>query len=86
MIADAQIYEILAGVFSDVFLRDDIPLSDELSAKDVEGWDSFKQIEIVMATEECFAMKFTSSELDNMQKLGDLVRIVAQRGKAPARA
>jgi acyl carrier protein len=86
MIEDAQIYHALTSIFADVFLRDDIRLSEDLSAKDVEGWDSFKQIEIIMATEECFSMKFTSSELDNLRKLGDLVRIVAQRGAAPARA
>jgi acyl carrier protein len=86
MMAETKIYEILAGIFTDVFFRDDISLSETLSAKDVEGWDSFKQIEIVIATEERFAMKFTSAELDNMQKLGDLVRIVAQRGHAPVGA
>jgi acyl carrier protein len=83
MISESQIYPALAEIFADVFMRDDIPLSDKLSAKDVDGWDSFKQIEIIMATEERFAMKFLSSELDNMKVLGDLVRPVAQRGTLP---
>jgi acyl carrier protein len=81
VIADRDIYTALAGIFSDVFLRDDISLSATLSAKDVTGWDSFKQVEIVMATEEYFAMKFTSAELDNMRQLGDLVKIVSERGR-----
>jgi acyl carrier protein len=83
VIADRDIYAALSGIFSDVFLRDDISLSPTLAAKDVNGWDSFKQVEIVMATEEYFAMKFTSAELDNMQHLGDLVRIVSERGSLP---
>jgi acyl carrier protein len=83
VIGDRDIYAALSGIFSDVFLRDDISLSAALSAKDVAGWDSFKQVEIVMATEEYFAMKFTSAELDNMQQLGDLVRIVSERGRLP---
>jgi acyl carrier protein len=83
VIADRDIYTALSGIFSDVFLRDDISLSSTLSAKDVAGWDSFKQVEIVMATEEYFAMKFTSAELDNMRCLGDLVRIVSERGRLP---
>lgn len=82
MIAEKEVYEGLATIFSDVFLRDDIALSPSLSARDVEGWDSFKQIEIVMATEEMFAMKLTSAELDNLRNLGDLARIVAERGRA----
>jgi acyl carrier protein len=83
VIADRDIYAALSAIFSDVFLREDISLSPTLSAKDVTGWDSFKQVEIVMATEEYFAMKFTSAELDNMQHLGDLVRIVSERGRLP---
>ena len=85
MIAEEKIYAVLTSVFSDVFLRDDIPLSAGLSAADVEGWDSFKQIEIVMAVEEYFRVKFTSAELDNMQNLGDIVRVIAERGRAPDR-
>ncbi len=49
----------------------------------LKGGDSFKNIEIIMATEEKFAMKFSSSELDKLTKLGDLVAIVAVRGKSP---
>ncbi|WP_255468762.1 acyl carrier protein [Reyranella sp. CPCC 100927] len=84
MISDREIYEGLAEIFADVFMRDDIPLSAALSAADVADWDSFKQIEIVMATEERFGVKFTSAELDNMRQLGDLVRIVAARGTPPS--
>jgi acyl carrier protein len=82
MIPEDAIYAGLAEIFSDVFLRDDIALSPTLSARDVVGWDSFKQIEIVMATEERFAVKLTSAELDDLRNLGDLVRIVAQRGRS----
>ncbi|MBY6241823.1 acyl carrier protein [Methylosinus sp. Sm6] len=85
MIPDSAIYDELAVIFADVFMRD-VALSATLSARDVAGWDSFKQIEIVMATEERFAMKFTSAELDDLRNLGDLARIVAQRGRLPGAA
>jgi acyl carrier protein len=84
MIDEAKVYEGLSDIFMDVFLRDDIRLHADLSAKDVEGWDSFRNIEIIMATEQRFVMKFTSAELDNLMKLGDLVAIVAARGKSVA--
>ena len=80
MVAEDQIYRGLADIFADVFLRDDIKLHAGLTARDVDGWDSFKNIEIIMATEQRFRMKFTSAEMDNLQRLGDLVRIVAARG------
>jgi hypothetical protein len=34
-------------------------------AKDVEGWDSFKQVEIIVATQEAFGVKLTSREIDS---------------------
>lgn len=79
---EAQIYSGLTEIFHDVFMRGDLVLKPELSAKDVQGWDSFKQIEIIMATEEKFAVRFTTRELDSLQSVGDLVRVIA--GKAPA--
>jgi acyl carrier protein len=61
-------------------LRDDLVLKPELSAKDLPGWDSFKQIEIILASEERFGIKLTRRELNSLQCVGDLVRVVA--GKA----
>jgi acyl carrier protein len=85
MISDAEIYKVFHSIFADVFMRDDISLSPTLQAKDVAGWDSFKHIEIVMATEEAFSVKFTSAELDNLHKLGDIARVVSLRGTLPAK-
>ena len=77
---EAEIYRELTEIFHDVFMRDDIVLRPELAAKDVEGWDSFKQVEIIIATEEHFAIKFHTRELDTLANVGDLVRVVM--GKA----
>ena len=79
MATEAEIYPALTTIFHDVFLRDDLTLTPELNAKDVQGWDSFKQIEIIMASEERFGLKFTTRELDSLQNVGDLVLVVAKR-------
>ena len=76
MPSEAEIYSGLTEIFHDVFMRDDLVLKPELSAKDVQGWDSFKQIEIIMATEEKYGIKFTTRELDSLQSVADLVRVV----------
>jgi acyl carrier protein len=52
MPTELEVYRDLTEIFADVFVRDDIVLSPALTAKDVRGWDSFKQIEIIMACEE----------------------------------
>jgi acyl carrier protein len=64
MLTEADIYGALTEIFRDVFMRDDMILKPELSAKDVEGWDSFKQIDIMMAIEERFDIRMTTREID----------------------
>jgi acyl carrier protein len=70
------IYQQLTEIFHDVFLRDDLVLLPELTAKDVPGWDSFKQIEIIIAAEQKFGIKFRTRELDSLHNVGDLARTV----------
>ena len=79
MATQAEIYSDLTEIFHDVFMRDDIKLSPELTAKGVQGWDSFKQIEIIISTEERFGVKFTTREIDNLRCVGDLVAVVVAK-------
>jgi len=76
---ESEIYQALTTIFRDVFLRDDLALTPELSAKDVEDWDSFKQIEIIIAVEEHFSLKFRTREMDSLNNVGDLVRLIASK-------
>jgi acyl carrier protein len=78
MPAEAEIYGALAEIFQDVFQRN-VPLRPELTAREVAGWDSFKQIEIIMAVEERYALRLTTRELDSLQAVGDLVRVIAAK-------
>ena len=77
---EPQIYDTLTTIFRDVFLRDDMVLSAGLSAQQVPDWDSFKQIEIIIAVESQFGIKFGTREMDSLNNVGDLVRLIA--GKA----
>ena len=78
IVTEAEVYPVLSEIFSDIFLRD-IPLSAATTAADVEGWDSFKQIEIIMALEERFNIKFHTREIDSLKCVGDLVGIVTKK-------
>ena len=82
--SEAEIYAGLGEIFRDVFLSDDIQLRPELSAKDVPGWDSFKQIDIILAVEEKYRIKLNTRELDSLQNVGDLVRVIAEGGRLSA--
>lgn len=76
MATEADIYSALTEIFHDVFMRPDIALSPELTAKGVQGWDSFKQIEIIMASEEKWGIKFNTRELDALRCVGDLATMI----------
>jgi acyl carrier protein len=78
-VSEAEIYVALAEIFRDVFLRDDLELTPQLSAKDVQGWDSFKQIDIILAVEEKYRIKLNTRELDSLRSVGDLVRVIAAK-------
>jgi acyl carrier protein len=80
MATEGEIYPALTTIFHDVFLRDDLTLCAETNAKDVVGWDSFKQIEIIIAVEEHFGIKFRTRDMDSLNNVGDLVRLIASKG------
>ncbi len=79
MASETDVYPALTEIFHDVFMRDDIALSPTLTARQVQGWDSFKQIEIIMASEEAWKIKFNTRELDSLLSVGDLVRLIVAK-------
>jgi acyl carrier protein len=81
MPSEPEIYAALTEIFRDVFSREDLELRPELTARDVKGWDSFKQIEIIISAEERFGIKLNTKELDSLQNVGDLARVVAAKAK-----
>jgi acyl carrier protein len=74
--AASEIYDFLNDLFRDLFIRDDIVLTAETIAADVEGWDSYKQVEIIIATEDKYGIKMTTREIDNLTSIGDLVQLI----------
>ena len=68
-----KIYERLNEVFRDVFDRDDITVSDETTAADVEGWDSLIHITLMDAVEEEFDIRFDMKTVVKMKNVGELV-------------
>ena len=79
--SEAEFYPALTEIFRDVFLRD-VALRPDLTARDVPGWDSFKQIEIIVALEERYGIKFRTKELDALNNVGDLARVLAEKTQA----
>ena len=75
---ESQIYARLKEIFEDVF-DDEIAVTSELSAKDVEGWDSLAHIRLILTIEKWFNIKFSTSEIGKFEKVGDLVAVIRER-------
>ena len=76
---EAQIYEKLSDIFHDVFDDDSIVVTRDLSAKDVDGWDSLSHIRLIITVERAFKIKFNTSEIGKLEKVGDLVALIKAR-------
>jgi acyl carrier protein len=66
----------LTEIFRKVFKKPDLVLSDELTAKDVKGWDSLNHINLIVATEKSFKIKFTTKEIQGLPNVGKLIDVI----------
>jgi acyl carrier protein len=78
---EPQIYARLAQIFGDVFDEDSIKVTPELSAKDVDGWDSLAHIRLILTIERAFKIKFSTSEIGKLQNVGGLVTLIKARAE-----
>ena len=69
----------LTDIFRILFNRPDLELSDNLSAKDIPGWDSFNHVNLVINIEEEFSIQFSNDEVGGMQNVGDLKALLASK-------
>ena len=71
--------ERLTEVFRTLFDIPDIEIRDSLAAKDIDDWDSFNHINLIINIEQEFNVRFTSEEVSGMQNVGDLKKILAAK-------
>jgi len=67
----------LQEIFRDFFDDDSLTLRPEMTAHDVEGWDSLANIRLLLTIERKFQIKFSASEVGGLHNVGDLVKLVA---------
>lgn len=79
---EQEIYSQLEAIFRENFMRDDIKINPGMTAKDLEGWDSFKHIELLLLVQEHFRIKFSAREMDSLQCVGDLANAIVLKTAA----
>jgi acyl carrier protein len=66
----------LKPIFETVLDVDDPDLRDDLSAGDIEEWDSLSHVRLIVTIERQFKIKFSNSEIESLKNVGDLIRLV----------
>lgn len=74
-----QVYEELQEIFRDVFDDETIEINDATTAADIEEWDSLEQINLIMAIEKAFKVKFTIAEVGELQNVGEMVNAIVNK-------
>jgi acyl carrier protein len=74
-----NLIEKLTDIFREVFDDDSIVLRNELTADDVENWDSLTHINLIVAIEKEFKVRFTTGEVSGLKNVGDLISLVSRK-------
>lgn len=69
----------LQEIFRDLFDDETLVLTPETTASDIEDWDSLAQINIVVACEDEFGIKFDINEISELKNVGDMLALVESK-------
>jgi acyl carrier protein len=75
------IYAKLNDIFHDVFDDDSIVVTPQLTADDVDEWDSLAHVRLVLAVEKKFGLKFSAAEVGRLKNVGEFASLI--QAKAP---
>jgi acyl carrier protein len=76
-----QIYEKLTDIFQNVFDDDSIVVRPDLTAADVDEWDSLSHIRLVLTIERAFGVKFSASEIGKLKNVGEFVDLIRAKAR-----
>lgn len=71
-----EIIEKLTPIFREVFGDNSLEIRDDMTAADVENWDSLTHMVMITKVEEVFGIKFKLKELNRLKMVKDLINII----------
>ncbi len=69
----------LLKIFQETFNNLELEISEDTSAADISEWDSFNHLSLIMAIEDEFSISFTTEEIGQMGRVGDLVNLIQKK-------
>ncbi|MDO5573277.1 MAG: acyl carrier protein [bacterium] len=74
-----DILKAVQEIFRDVFDDEDLMIEDETNADDIEDWDSFEHISLIIAMEAEFSMKFDIKEVNKLENVGQMIDLIKRK-------
>lgn len=74
-----EVIKKLTPIFREVFSEPNLEIRDEMTAADVENWDSLTHMLMITKVEDELGIKFKLKELNRLKKVGDLISIVESK-------
>ncbi|MCR6645594.1 MAG: acyl carrier protein [Terricaulis sp.] len=83
----SSLLEDVTAVIRDVFGDDEITLTETSTADEVDGWDSLQHLNVIIALEKRFGVRFSTAEISDLKEegknIGSLITLIAgKRGGA----
>lgn len=74
-----EVRDKLNGIFQEIFKDDTIRIRPEMTSNDIEGWDSFSHMILIVAIETRFNINFSLKEVMSFKNVGDLIKYIEQK-------
>lgn len=74
-----EIFTKLDEIFQDVFDNEEIHVFNETTAEDIEDWDSLEHINLIVAVEDAFGIKFSMGQVTKMKNVGEMADIILEK-------
>jgi acyl carrier protein len=75
-----EILKQVNSIFIDTLDEEDVIVEETTTANDVEEWDSLTHIQLVVAIEKHFKIRFTSKEIQSWNNVGEMLNCIQEKG------
>jgi acyl carrier protein len=74
-----EIYKQLTEILRDLFDDDTLVATPELTAGQVDGWDSFAHLRLMLTVERTFGIDFAASQITSLKNVGELAALIQSK-------
>ncbi len=76
----SELLKKINDIFVDTLDNEDVKIGEETTAADVDEWDSLTHIQLVVAIEKYFKIRFTSKEIQSWNNVGEMMNCILEKG------